>query len=273
MKTIIISMFLLLQMCTENKSNKYGVSKDNESRLITINVDTLIQKNKKENINNIQNNIMMRVSYNEKINLPADILKKLPREVKLEFEKPVLYYLSYDGFNSSYIMASKFVGVTVKEEKNVNNSNSFHLTEFAVYKDYTNKNFILKTDLINKVYLINSPFYNEKWILINETKKIGELKCKKAELILNKEKITAYYCEDIPISEGPSKYFGLPGLIVYLEAPDRIYSMTKIENLTEIKVEKFKNGINISESEFSKLASKTQTHTEIIENNEKIITD
>jgi GLPGLI family protein len=209
----------------------------------------------------------MKVTYNETLNLPDDIIAKLPEEIKKEFKKPIVYNLYYDGNNSSYTIASNPKEVKVKDLENTNNSNSFTITEFAVYKDYSKNMIISKTELIKKQYLINKPFYTEKWVLKNEFKKIGDLNCKKAEIILNNEKIIAYYSEEIPISEGPSIYFGLPGLIIHLEAPDRIYSMSKFEKLTDIKIEKFKNGIEITDKEFKILASKTQKSTEIIENN------
>ena len=74
-------------------------------------------------------------------------------------------------------------------------------------------NFIFK----NQVY-VKETATKLNWKLENETKKIGSLVCKKATAIFRGRSFTAWYTPSIPLSYGPWKLNGLPGLI--LEAYD-----------------------------------------------------
>ena len=54
-----------------------------------------------------------------------------------------------------------------------------------------------------------------KWNLkYKETKKIGKYSCKKATAVFRGTDIVAYYTTEIPVSVGPFKFNGLPGLIL-----------------------------------------------------------
>lgn len=53
-----------------------------------------------------------------------------------------------------------------------------------------------------------------KWKLNNEKKDVLGYECFKAETIFHGRNYIAWYTKDIPISEGPYKFTGLPGLIL-----------------------------------------------------------
>lgn len=68
------------------------------------------------------------------------------------------------------------------------------------------------------------------WQIENTRKKINGYDCRKAFTIYGKKKIIAWYTEEIPISEGPYTFKGLPGLI--LEAyDDKEYFHFKLSGL------------------------------------------
>jgi GLPGLI family protein len=52
------------------------------------------------------------------------------------------------------------------------------------------------------------------WLLVNESKKIGEYECFKAKCNYKGRSYTAWYTLEIPVSYGPWKLNGLPGLIL-----------------------------------------------------------
>ncbi|RPD43428.1 GLPGLI family protein [Paracnuella aquatica] len=73
----------------------------------------------------------------------------------------------------------------------------------------------------DKTQTTNSPYfeYEEntdifKWILKDELDTIMSFACQKAEVNFGGRKWTAWFTNEIPISTGPYKFSGLPGLIV-----------------------------------------------------------
>lgn len=52
------------------------------------------------------------------------------------------------------------------------------------------------------------------WKLVNEKKDIAGYNCRKAETKFAGRNYTAWYSEEIPMSDGPYKFQGLPGLIL-----------------------------------------------------------
>ncbi len=106
------------------------------------------------------------------------------------------------------------------------------------YKNIKEERFSSQRDMMGKTFLVKDTLEKIDWKLENETKKIGNYTCYKAtakrkisipdgfdvdeetqkQAEENEITITAWYTPMIPISNGPSSYWGLPGLI--LEAND-----------------------------------------------------
>ncbi|WP_159018440.1 GLPGLI family protein [Algibacter sp. L3A6] len=103
------------------------------------------------------------------------------------------------------------------------NTNLYRLEVSKRNKNQINKNVSIKDTI---------PVYN--WSLENLNQTIAGYNCKKATTIKTVGprviNITAWYCEDLPISDGPMDYSGLPGMILQIE----------VEKNTIIKFEKLK---------------------------------
>ncbi|SKB26411.1 GLPGLI family protein [Parapedobacter luteus] len=71
------------------------------------------------------------------------------------------------------------------------------------------------------------------WSLTNDTATINKFLCQKALLTFGKRTWEAWFCPDIPISDGPYKFCGLPGLIVRIR--DRtdswLFDLKRIEHV------------------------------------------
>lgn len=80
----------------------------------------------------------------------------------------------------------------------------------------------------------NNFFYKEnvllKWSIEKETKKIGEYNTQRAITNYGGRKWIAWFAKDIPINDGPYKFFGLPGLIVKIEDEGLNYSWLLVGN-------------------------------------------
>lgn len=71
------------------------------------------------------------------------------------------------------------------------------------------------------------------WKLSNDTKKVGEYTLQKATAQFGGRSWTAWFNNDINLSEGPYKFRGLPGLIFQIEDSEQnfIFNLVKSKNL------------------------------------------
>ena len=124
-----------------------------------------------------------------------------------------------------------------------------------LYKDTKDKVFVNQTELFGKGFLIKDSLSVFDWKMENETKMIGAHLCfkattqkqisatkmrsfgqKKSEIEKEKSKsdkletitVTAWYTPEIPVNNGPKEYWGLPGLILELNADKLQLLCTKI---------------------------------------------
>jgi len=87
------------------------------------------------------------------------------------------------------------------------------------YKDLKNKKLILREIVWMQPYLTEEPSLPKiNWTIQGEQKEVGGFMCQKAEADFRGRHYIAWFTLDIPISDGPWKLQGLPGLI--LEAYD-----------------------------------------------------
>ena len=113
------------------------------------------------------------------------------------------------------------------------------------YKDFNNNIYRFETEKLNENFQKTNvsikdsiPLYN--WNLIDESQIITSYLYKKATTTKNIgriQNITAWYCEDIPINDGPFDFTGLPGLILQIEIEDKsIIKFEEINFLNEVKI-------------------------------------
>ncbi|MDQ1162031.1 GLPGLI family protein [Chryseobacterium sp. SORGH_AS 447] len=100
----------------------------------------------------------------------------------------------------------------------------------------------------------------DNWKLINETKVINSILCKKAEVRYKGRDWNAWYTTEIPFPYGPYKFSGLPGLIVKIsdKTGDYDFELVKSISSTELKGKVvtvseryYKNSKNVTKKELS----------------------
>lgn len=107
------------------------------------------------------------------------------------------------------------------------------------------------------------------WKLLNEEKKINNYKVKKATTNLFGRTWEAWYTEDIPVSYGPYKFHGLPGLILDIKDFEGYFhfepiSIKENEDDVEYPIYKDFNKINSQKSEFVKYIKDYKDNPEVI---------
>ena len=145
-----------------------------------------------------------------------------------------------------------------------------------LYKNINDKVSINETEFMGRFFLLTDPLEEQKWKMTGESKKIGKYTCYKAtyekeveeatfsfgnfnqaQNTPNKKKmkkvnVVAWFTPEIPIATGPSRYGGLPGLILEVSDDQTTLLCTKIViNPTDkVKIKKPKKGKIIATSDF-----------------------
>jgi GLPGLI family protein len=170
------------------------------------------------------------------------------------------------------------------------------------YKNVQSKTFVHQTDMFGKPFLIKDSLRTWEWKLSSETKKIGNYTCYKAtairkpnKIFSNKEKneskqdsvpqeqdstqgrsllskiekpedriITVWYTPEIPISQGPGPYWGLPGLILEVNTGRTAILCSKLILNPEKKevVEEPSKGKRVTQAEYDEIMAKKMEEME-----------
>ncbi|MCF6347622.1 MAG: GLPGLI family protein [Flavobacteriaceae bacterium] len=92
---------------------------------------------------------------------------------------------------------------------------------------YNNKtDFYFSDHLGSKTLFIKEDYYDWKWKLHEETKKIGKFTCQKATIKFRGRNYIAWFTNKIPVPYGPWKFKDLPGLILEVYDTDNIFHIT-----------------------------------------------
>jgi GLPGLI family protein len=204
----------------------------------------------------------------------------------LNFDKTASIYqeeekLDAPGTNPGMKMISSFLGGGGKQ-----------------YKNIKEKDLLIEKEIFGKEFLVSDSLPQIKWKMEGETKKIGSYTCYKAtavvpvdqsnllnykpkkgaeeELKKKSEKelrstnfmemvempkdktITAWYAPEIPVSQGPESYWGLPGLILEVSDGKTMILCSKVvinpKEKAEIKAPK--KGQKVTQAEFAEIMAK-----------------
>lgn len=141
---------------------------------------------------------------------------------------------------------------------NVSNLTYQNLKTATILDEILGDGYITK-----KNEFVTKSAINKNWEITNESKLIGEYLCYKATTIKKikkvntevNETVTAWFCPKLPFSFGPTKYAGLPGLILELQEKNIAFVIQHIQfqNTKEINIPKGKNVI--TEEELNKIIS------------------
>ncbi|WP_378186013.1 GLPGLI family protein [Aquimarina sp. W85] len=82
------------------------------------------------------------------------------------------------------------------------------------YINTENRILIFRETVANKLFIVKESFTTIDWVLQKETKKIGKYNCQKAIADYKGRQWTVWFTTEIPVTRGPWKLRGLPGLIL-----------------------------------------------------------
>ncbi len=176
--------------------------------------------------------------------------KELNEKINKMFEK--IFVLNFNKTESTYQQEQKL------QKLGTRGSTSASELEGELYKNSRTKQYLKAEEFANKNYIITDALKNYNWDITQESKTIGGYTCYKAISIIkvtkkelqefeaekvkkNKNKtsffnlekpkdeiITVWYNPEIPVSHGPNKYWGLPGLIMEVNEKNLIILCSKV---------------------------------------------
>lgn len=204
-----------------------------------------------------------KMSDDIKKQIQEQLRKQFQQEYTLKFNNHESIYKKEDKLDAPNPMASSGFIINVSESSSI------------YYKNVKEKRYSKKTEMFGKVFLIKDSLSQLKWQLVNETKNIGEYTCFKAtytdevtsntmnekgemETIKKPKTVVVWYTPQIPISNGPLEYYGLPGLILDVDDGDLTLVCTKIVlNPAEgIEILEPDKGKQVSKEEFQEISDK-----------------
>ena len=140
----------------------------------------------------------------------------------------------------------------------------------VLYKNIKDERYTKESDLLGKIFLIKDALEKIDWKLHADTKNIGKYACFKAttdgltknplsqEPTEESRTITAWYTPQIPVSNGPGAFQGLPGLILELSYDSKVILCSKIilNPKSQITIQPPTKGKSVSQSEYDKIVEK-----------------
>lgn len=198
----------------------------------------------------------LRVIYSYSFSL--DSLKK--NEVKneimyLDIDNDKSIFYSYPTFVKDSIMRMQYtnggrIDVNTDNLKKIfNNSN----VKFFVEKNRSHNSSLLFLNIGMDNFAVKSYNYLN-WSISEEFRNIENYRVQKATCLAFGRKWIAWFDPELPISDGPYKFEGLPGLILELQDDknEHIFKLLAIQK-NKASNQFFKKSVEISEIEFKKL--------------------
>jgi len=255
MKTIFTTLALacISSICAQNFQGK-----------------AIYKTNKKSNIT-LGNGKNAKMTDAMKAQIKARLQKMNQKTFILEFDKSTSIYKQEAKLNTPTANAKGTVAVL-----SLGNNGATDV----YYKNIKEAKFINQTEIQGKRFLVKDNLKNFKWELRSETKNIGNYTCYKAvffkevskttkvvedgELVKKKniEKVvtTAWYTPQIPVSNGPSEYQGLPGLILEINDGTTTIVCTEImlDKRNTITIHEPKKGKEVSQKKYLEIRKQKQ---------------
>ena len=208
----------------------------------------------------------------------SNISDKMKKELEARLKKmnQRTFILNFDKSSSTYKEE-----VSLKAPTPQVNGGGIRVMSFGsggtdlLYKNLKEKRFANKTEIMGKAFLVKDSLQNYDWQLSSETKNIGNYTCYKATFSREVENVnltlengepkevkskktvttTAWYTPQVPISNGPDDYYGLPGLILEINDGTTTIVCTEIVlNPSEkVSIEEPKKGKVVNQEKFMKI--------------------
>lgn len=157
----------------------------------------------------------------------TDVDSKREELMTLDILEKGSRYYSENVFLNDSIMNAEFKkrAATNDFSSTVNMSDKHKgVIRYKVLKTYPDFSVTSLMNLNMQDYQVNDT-RKLRWKILPDKEKIGEWNTQKATTEFAGRKWTAWFSTDIPIQDGPYKFYGLPGLIIKMEDASKTHVM------------------------------------------------
>jgi len=218
--------------------------------------------------------------------IPEDRKKEMMERIKKANEKT--FKLTFNQIESIYEEEEQLEQPSGREGGRGPRFGRMGVSDGNLYKNLKDQRYLVKNELLGKIFLIDDELEKLDWKLESDTKQIGNYTAFKAtatktikrpnmraifrrpnrdgttekedkkeeEFIIKEVEIVAWYTPEIPVNQGPSSFWGLPGLI--LAVSDDITTIVCSEltlNPTEkIEIKAPSKGKRVTQAEYDKIS-------------------
>lgn len=191
--------------------------------------------------------LFYQFAYTQNLNIVYEVTV-LPNKNDKTFSEKSILFLTVDKDYSYFY--TPLMNNSQKQMEMISNDKGLSdkilkstLTTYIIKKNIANKSVThyLKLD---ETFAYQDKF-NLQWELTDRELQILGYNCKSAKVSFRGRNYIAFFTEDIPINDGPYKFYGLPGLILKLTSDDGDYDFTAVgieKNMVNIDLE-LKNSI------------------------------
>ncbi|AWG23585.1 GLPGLI family protein [Flavobacterium faecale] len=198
-------------------------------------------------------------------NMTPDRQKQIEERMKSMFEKT--FILNFDKTASIYKEEEKLDAPGQGGDGRMKMMSSMMGAGGTMYKNVKDKNYTVDKEFMGKDFLVKDSLVKLNWKMEGESRVIGGYNCFKATAVIamnetdlgnfrprsdeekrkedaaEKEKktslldqikaptervVTAWYSPEIPVNQGPDKYWGLPGLILEINDGKTVILCSKV---------------------------------------------
>ncbi|CAZ94923.1 GLPGLI family protein [Zobellia galactanivorans] len=222
--------------------------------------------------------------------IPEDRKKEILERMKRANEKT--YELNFNQIESIYKEEEQLEQPGGREGGRGPRFGAFSNSGGDLYKNIKEERYLVKNDLFGKIFLIDDTLEKLDWKLGSETKQIGNYTAFKAtalktikrpnmraifrrpndgkegdkkdegekneEFVEKEVEIVAWYTPEIPVNQGPSSYWGLPGLILAVsdDITTIVCSQITLNPSEKVTIKAPTKGKKVTQEEYDEISKK-----------------
>lgn len=163
--------------------------------------------------------------------ITSNYLKKTTMVLDLEENKSTFkdyQYIISDSIAYENLVNNQQTGKFEQPKTSVLSDFTFTITKDVINKEIEFTDFIMNG--LEPLLIGYKEYLKFDWTITQDTAKIGDYICQKATVKYGGREWSAWFSNDIPINDGPYKFYGLPGLIIKIEDKDKNYSWKLVGN-------------------------------------------